>query len=56
MSLEAVFGMLGGMIFFGDLPSLQEAVGCAILFISVLYTQLVATFEDMRGAKKEDVA
>lgn len=52
MSLESVFGMLGGMLFFFDFPSLQEAIGCAILFVAVLYTQLIATFEEEKKKKQ----
>lgn len=40
LSLESVFGMLGGMIFFGERLSLREYVGCAAVFLSVILSQI----------------
>ena len=54
MSLESVFGMLGGILFFGTVPSLREGIGCAILFVSVLYTQLVATHEEEKAKRARE--
>ena len=54
MSLESVFGMLGSILFFATLPSLREGIGCTILFVAVLYTQLVATHEEEKARKKGD--
>ncbi len=45
LSLESVFGLLGGILF-GEMPSGREWVGCSILFISVVYTQLVSNKEE----------
>ncbi|MBQ8173982.1 MAG: DMT family transporter [Clostridia bacterium] len=54
MSLESVFGMLGGILFFGTMPSLQEGIGCAILFVAVLYTQLIATHEEEKEKRQKE--
>ncbi len=41
MSLESVFGLLGGAIVFGEqLEKPSEIAGCVVLFASVLLTQL----------------
>ncbi|MCQ2413582.1 MAG: DMT family transporter [Clostridia bacterium] len=39
MSLESVFGVIGGMLILGELMSVREAVGCAIVFAAVLLAQ-----------------
>lgn len=49
LSLESVFGLLGGMLF-GEMPKPQEWLGCAILFLSVIYTQLVANKKEKDDA------
>ena len=41
LSLESVFGLLGGALVFGEkLESASEIAGCVVLFLSVLLTQL----------------
>jgi drug/metabolite transporter (DMT)-like permease len=47
LSLESVFGLLGGMLLHGDRLGLQEWLGSGVLFAAVIYTQLVA-----QGKKK----
>ncbi len=49
LSLESVFGLLGGILF-GEMPKPQEWLGCAILFLSVIYTQLVANKKEKTDA------
>ena len=40
MSLESVFGVLGGVIFLGEIMSPKEYIGCAIVFAAVILSQL----------------
>ena len=40
MSLESVFGVLGGVIFFGEAMSPKEYIGCAIVFAAVILSQI----------------
>ena len=39
LSLESVFGVLGGMIVFGEVLSLREYIGCAVIFIAVIISE-----------------
>ena len=40
MSLESVFGLLGGVIVLGETMSVRQYIGCAIVFAAVLLSQL----------------
>ncbi len=40
MSLESVFGLLGGIVILGERMSVFEIVGCVILFCAVILSQL----------------
>lgn len=40
LSLESVFGVLGGMIFLGEVMSPKEYIGCAVVFVAVIISQL----------------
>lgn len=40
MSLESVFAVLGGMIILHEIPTIREALGCALMFIAILIPQL----------------
>lgn len=40
MSLESVFGLLGGVIFLGDVPSPRQIAGCAVILFAVVFSQL----------------
>ncbi len=40
MSLESVFAVLGGWLFLNEMLSLREAVGCGIILLAVILTQL----------------
>ncbi|MDR0501063.1 MAG: DMT family transporter [Coriobacteriales bacterium] len=40
MSLEAPFGLLGGVALLGEALSFKEVIGCAMMFIAVLLAQL----------------
>lgn len=51
MSLESVFGLLGGVIVLGETMSTRQYIGCAIVFAAVLLSQLDFT---SLGKKKSD--
>ena len=40
LSLESVFGVVGSMLFLGEKMSLREYLGCAVVFIAVIISQL----------------
>lgn len=40
MSLESVFGLLSSIIFLGESITLRASIGCALIFISVLMSEL----------------
>ena len=40
LSLESVFGVIGGALFFGERMSLREYLGCGIVFCAVILAQL----------------
>ena len=40
MSLESVFGVLGGWLFLHEVLSLRELSGCAVILLAVIITQL----------------
>lgn len=40
LSLEAVFGVLAGMVFLGERMTGRELLGCALMFTAVILTQL----------------
>lgn len=40
MSMESVFGLLGGVLFLGDRPTSRQIVGCAVILFAVLFSQL----------------
>lgn len=40
MSLESVFGVLGGVIFLGESMSPKEYIGCVIVFAAVILSQI----------------
>ena len=40
LSLESVFGVVGGAIFLGERMSIKEYIGCAIVFVAVILSQL----------------
>ena len=42
MSLESVFGVLGGVFFLGESMSAREYLGCVIVFAAVILSQLDA--------------
>ena len=41
LSLESVWGLLAGLVFLGEALTFKEAVGCAMIFLSVLFSQLL---------------
>ena len=40
MSLESVFGLLGGIVVLGELVTAREWLGCALMFAAILLAQL----------------
>ena len=40
MGLESVFALLSGMLVLHEIPTTQEAVGAALMFVSIVITQL----------------
>jgi len=40
LSLEAVFGALGGYFLLGEILSVRELLGCAIMFTAIIIAQL----------------
>ena len=40
MSLESVFGLLGGIIFLNETINFKSGLGCALIFFSVLISEL----------------
>ncbi|MBQ5323778.1 MAG: DMT family transporter, partial [Oscillospiraceae bacterium] len=50
MSLESVFAVLAGAVILHQIPSLREAVGCILMFISIIIIQLP---ENQKGAVAE---
>ncbi len=40
MSLESVFGLLSGMVFLGETLTFRAGIGCALIFISVMISEL----------------
>lgn len=40
MSLESVFGLLGGMVILGDMLTIPEFLGCVIMFTAIILIQI----------------
>ena len=50
MSLESVFGVLGSAIFLGEEMLTREYIGCAILFVAVIISQIdISVFKESKG-------
>lgn len=43
MSLESVFAVLGGLIILGDVPEIKEIIGCVIMFMAIVLSQVNIT-------------
>ena len=39
MSLEAVFGILTGVVILGNIPTTRETIGCVIMFMAIIISQ-----------------
>jgi drug/metabolite transporter (DMT)-like permease len=52
MSLESVFGVLGAMVILGEQMSAREYVGCIIVFLAVILSQI--DFKNMMTKNKEN--
>ena len=53
MSLEAVFGALGGILFLGERMNAPEILGCALIFAAVLTVELSSV---VRGKRENGIA
>jgi len=42
-SLESVFGLIAGVVVLGERPSMMQLLGCALMFMAVLYSQIRST-------------
>ena len=51
MSLESVFGLLSGVIFLGETMNKRQYIGCAIVFVAVLLSQLDFSELGKKGTK-----
>ncbi len=51
MSTESCFSILGGFIFLQQLPTAREGIGCAIMFVAVILTQLQDVFVKKKKKK-----
>ncbi len=40
MSLESVFALLGGIVILKEIPTLRESLGCVLVFVAVLMSQI----------------
>ena len=40
MSLESVFGAIGGAIFLSQMMEIKEYIGCAVVFVAIVIAQL----------------
>nr|MCR4817992.1 DMT family transporter [Fretibacterium sp.] len=49
MSLEAVFGLLSGILLLGETLTLRAAAGCLLIFASVLIAELEPFFKKIRN-------
>lgn len=54
LSLESVFGALSGYVFLGDLMSVRQVLGCALVFVAVVLTQLADSISSWRVANGRD--
>ncbi len=41
MSMESVFALLGGMVILGEMPTVREALGSALMFAAIILAQVV---------------
>ena len=53
LSLESVFGAIGGAIFLGETMKIKEYIGCAIVFVAIIISQL--DFKDVFARIKKKV-
>lgn len=56
LSLESVFGVVGGAIFMGETMSTREYIGCVIVFLAVVLSQidLVAIIKSKKAKRQEN--
>lgn len=53
LSLESVFGVVGGAIFHGEVMSTKEYIGAAVVFAAVILSQLDFRKKDKQSASEE---
>ena len=54
LSLESVFGVVGGAMFLGEAMSPREYIGCAIVFLAVILSQLDISSHKKRSSGKSE--
>ncbi len=52
MSTESLFGVMGAALFLGERLSLREYLGCAVLFLAVILSELPLSRPAERGTEK----
>lgn len=55
MSLESVFALLGGVIFFNETFKKNEIIGCIIMFVAVIIAQLSFPKISSKNKKESDI-
>ena len=53
MSLESVFGALGGALLLGEVMTPREYVGCAVVFVAVLLAEVELPLPQKRAISEE---
>ena len=54
LSLESVFGVLGSVIFLGEKMTGREYIGCAVVFLAVIISQIdISTLPFIENKKTE---
>ncbi|MBR3296038.1 MAG: DMT family transporter [Clostridia bacterium] len=52
MCLESVFSLIAGIIILGQVPSTREIIGCVLMFIAIIITQIPAGSRDKEQTEK----
>lgn len=51
MSLESVFSLLAGTVLLGEIPTIKEIAGCALMFIAIVLAQLPSRKKQFYNSK-----
>ena len=52
MCLESVFSLIAGIILLGQVPSTREIIGCVLMFIAIIITQIPSGSRDKEQTEK----